>query len=129
MSQNPDPAESMQTRLRADLRTAMKARASLEVSLLRGLIAAIDNAQSAGIAAGPAVASAPEAHSQYVAAGGAFGSGEVERRRLGESELAALLADEAAKREATAAEMTRIGRSDLAEAARAEAAVIARYRG
>lgn len=124
----PDPAQALQERLRADLRAAMKARQGLEVALLRGLIAAIDNAQSAGIAAGPAVSTAPAAHSQYVAAGGVFGSGEVERKALSEADLAALLAAEVAKREATAAEMERLGRADLAQAAHAEAAIIARYR-
>lgn len=124
-----DPAQALQERLRADLRAAMKARQPLEVALLRGLIAAIDNAQSAGIAAGPAVATAPEAHSQWVAAGSAFGSGEVERKALAETDLAELLAAEAAKRQATAAEMERVGRADLAADARAEAAIIARYRG
>lgn len=124
-----DPAQALQERLRVDLRMAMKARQSLETSLLRGLIAAIDNAQSAGIAAGPAVSAAPAAHSQWVAAGGAFGSGEVERKALSEADLVELLAAEVAKREATAAEMDRLGRADLAEAARAEAAIISRYRG
>ncbi|MDQ0466134.1 uncharacterized protein YqeY [Caulobacter ginsengisoli] len=124
-----DPAEALQTRLRADLRAAMKARETLEVSLLRGLIAAIDNAQSAGIQAGPSVSAAPAASSQWMAAGGAFGSGEVSRRVLTATDLVALLADEAARREATAAEMDRVGRADLADTARAEAAVIARYRG
>jgi uncharacterized protein YqeY len=74
------------------------------------------------------VSSAPAAHSQYVAAGGAFGSGEVERKALTVGDLTDLLAAEAAKREATAAEMDRVGRADLAADARAEAAIIARYR-
>jgi uncharacterized protein YqeY len=123
----PDPAEALQDRLRADLRTAMKARQTLEIALLRGLIAAIDNAQSAGVEAGPAVSAAPEASSQWVAAGAAFGSGEVTRRVLTAADLADLLAAEATKRGATAAEMDRVGRSDLADVARAEAAIIARY--
>jgi uncharacterized protein YqeY len=122
-----DTAKAMQERLRADLRAAMKARQSLEVALLRGLIAAIDNAQSAGIAAGPTVSAAPAAHSQWVAAGGAFGSGEVERRSLTAEDIAELLAGEVARREATAMEMDRVGRSDLANTARVEAATVRRY--
>lgn len=124
----PDPAEAMQTRLRADLRVAMKARETLEISLLRGLIAAIDNAQSAGIQAGPAASATPAASSEWVAAGGAFGSGEVARKVLSEADLAALLAVEADTRELTAVEMDRVGRADLAAVARAEGAILARYR-
>ncbi len=124
-----DPAEMMQNRLRADLRAAMKARETLEVALLRGLIAAIDNAQSAGIEAGPAVSASPATSSQWVAAGGAFGSGEVVRRTLSEADLQALLAAEAARREATAVEMARVGQAELAADARAEAARIRGYMG
>lgn len=129
MPPNADPAQALQNRLRVDLREAMKARRSLEVSLLRGLIAAVDNAQSAGIAAGPTVSAAPAAQSQWVATGSAFGAGEVERKVLTDEDLAALLTAEAARRAQTASEMERVGQATLAADARAEAAMIGRYLG
>ena len=40
----PDAAEAMRQKLQTDLRAAIKGRQALDVSVLRGLIAAIDNA-------------------------------------------------------------------------------------
>ena len=44
-----DAAESLKARLRADLKLAMRARAKLDVGVLRALIAALDNAQAVQI--------------------------------------------------------------------------------
>ena len=121
-----DPAENLRARLRDDLRAAMKARNAVATSVLRSLIAAIDNAQSVEVAKAP---SAPVADSEWVAGASSFGAADVPRRLLSAAELDALMCDEAEKLRAAAAEMARLGRHEAADRARAEAEIAQRYGG
>jgi len=98
----------------------MKARASAEVSLLRVLIAAIDNAQSVPVGQG---------HQRYVELKFGDGSAEVPRLVLGETELTALLETEAAARDSAAAEFDRLGQAERAQVMRDEAGWVRRYLG
>jgi uncharacterized protein YqeY len=121
-----DPAETMQRRLQGDLRAAMKARAALEVSVLRGLIAAIDNAGAVAIAPDQAARyGGPGETSPHVVTGG--GPAEVERRRLGAADVQALLGEELRVRQAAVQEFGRLARDVDAQRARDEAAVVKRY--
>ncbi len=113
-----DFAEVMSARLRADLKVAMRARMALEVSVLRSLIAAIDNAQAIPVAPG---------HQPYVAR--AFGdeSAEAPRLRLSEADVFAVLDREAETRADAADELDRCGRPAEAAALREQAGVVNRY--
>jgi uncharacterized protein YqeY len=96
----------------------MRARAGAEVSLLRVLISAIDNAQAVPIA---------EGHQRYVEHAFGDGSAEVPRLVLSEDDLAALLAREAATRDAAAADFERLNKAERAQVMRNEAMLIRRY--
>jgi hypothetical protein len=111
-------AESLKNRLRTDLRAAMVGKRKAEISLLRALLAAIDNAE------------APAQSAEQVKAGmRSFGEGtaEVGRLTLMPEQLAALLAREIASRELAAAEMASHGQTDRAQLLRDEAALAKRY--
>jgi uncharacterized protein YqeY len=109
--------EATKLRLRADLKTAMKERRSDEVSVLRVLIAALDNAE----------APATQGRAMSIEEMGGLGSTETDRLTLSPDRVRSILMAEVAEREAAATEMDRAGRGDLAEASRAEVAVIRRY--
>ena len=119
-----DPSEVMRARLREDLRAAMKRRDAMETSVLRGLIAAIDNAQAVAAPTRPAT---PGGGSQWVAGASAFGSAEAPRQVLGVAELEALLRGEAERLSSFARELDGYGRRDEAARARAEADIAKRY--
>ena len=119
-----DPSETMRARLRDDLRTAMKSRDTVETSVLRRLIAAIDNAQAVAAPPGPAT---PGGGSQWVAGSAAFGAGDVPRRQLGAADVDALLRREMERHLSLADEMDGYGRRDDAARARAEADIASRY--
>jgi uncharacterized protein len=105
-----DAAEAMRRRLQTDLRLAMKGRMAFDVAVLRVLIAAIDNAGSVPV-------SSKSEPRQY----------EVERRRLGVSDVQAILLREYDTRQKAASELARLGRSlESAEATR-EMALVRRY--
>ena len=106
----PGAADGMRQRLQADLRSAIKARAVLEVAVLRGMIAAIDNAGAVPLSRGPS----PRPH-------------EVQRRRLGFSEVQASLWREYRARRAAVEEYARLGRGAQSEQASREMAVVRRY--
>ena len=127
MSEGADFAQTMRTRLQADLRDAMKRRAAVEISTLRCLIAAIDNAGAVDPTV-HAVDRRPSGStsSQYVATGIGGGPSEVARRMLSASDVAELLQREWRAREAAAITLERHGRPD--ETIRAEMALISRYR-
>ena len=109
-------ATALKERLRADLKTALQARAGDEVRVLRVLIAALDNAEAV-----------PGVQKTYVPR--AFGdpSGEVARLSLDGGAVKALLASEVAARLAAAADYRSHGRSDEASRLEAEAALVSRY--
>ena len=100
----------MRRRLQADLRALIKERRNAEVSVIRTLIAAIDNAGAVPL---PPRSGAPP--------------GEVERRRLSTDDVQAVLRRELEEREASVREFTRLGRAERAEQARIEADVVGRY--
>jgi len=103
-------AEAMRQRLQSDLRSAIKARAVREVSVLRQLIAAIDNAG--------AVPLPPK---------GQPVQSEVERRSLGFDDIRALLQREYDTRKHAVTEFSRLGRTVEAETAQFEMDVVGRY--
>lgn len=111
-------ADRMSDRLRADLRIAMRAREAVTVSVIRALLAAIDNAQAVPIdpTRQPAVLSK-------------FGDEaiEVPRLALSTDDLMALLHREIAHRQTVADEIRPYGREEEADRAIAEAEIIARY--
>lgn len=106
----PDPAETMRRRLQADLRAAMKARAALEVAVLRRLIAAIDNAGAVPL----------PPRSEPIRS-------EVPRRRLDGGEVQTLLRLQQQMLQAAAEELAGLGRAREAERAALEAAMASRY--
>jgi len=113
-----DAASAMRARLRADLQIAMQARDAAETSVLRALIAAIDNAQAVAVdLSGPA--SSTRAFGD--------GSGETARRALDTPALQALLRQEADARRAAAEVMAGHKRDEDAARLRAEAAIVMRY--
>jgi uncharacterized protein YqeY len=115
-----DAAETMTRRLRADLKTAMQARRTDEVRVIRALIGAIDNAQA--VPTGPG-------HQPYVERAFGDASGEVPRLRLSAGDVQAVFVREVEERRIAADEMARLAQQDRAEMLRAEAAVVARYLG
>lgn len=114
-----DAAAALKIRLRKDITAAMKARARDEVSLLRALLGAIDNGEAVAVAPVSASLVRHDFHA---------GSAEVERLVLDDVALAALLAREIAEREAAAAEFTRLGQAERAEALARDAGLVRRYR-
>lgn len=110
---------ALKARLREDLKTAMQARATDEVRLLRMLAAAVDNAEAV-----PAEGLLDRANPTAFG----LGAGEAPRRTLTADDLAALLDREREERMGAASEYERLGQT--AEAARLvhEAELIARYR-
>ena len=113
-----DAAQAMKTRMRDDLRAAMKAGRAQEAKLVRALIAAIDNAEAPLLAAG---ASASDLHRFDE------GSAEVGRLSLNREQVHAVLLAEIRDRERAAAEMDRLARPDHAEALRAQVLLARRY--
>ncbi|SFX97401.1 hypothetical protein SAMN04244548_02385 [Paracoccus pantotrophus] len=113
-----DAGHDMKTRMRADLRAAMKEGRGSDAKLIRTLIAAIDNAEAPPARGGSGAA---EQH-RFLS-----GSAEVERLSLDAERVRAILLAEIKEREQAAAEMDRLGRPDRADAIRAEARLAAGY--
>jgi uncharacterized protein YqeY len=105
------PAEErLRARLSAALTAALKARAVIRVAALRSVIAALDNATAIDADTVPFATTA-----------------EVPRRELSAQEVAALVAKEAAERQAAAAKLQSVGRAQAADRLLAEGQVIAEY--
>lgn len=119
MSGPPDAASPLHTRLRRALPPALKARDHAAVAALRSALAAIDNAQ--------AVEAPPAPRSRGVVAGAVIGlgAGDVPRRRLSESDIAAIVRAEVADRRVAATDYERAGQGDAAARLTAEADVLA----
>lgn len=113
-----DAAHAMKTRLRADLRAAMKDGRTSEAKLIRALVAAIDNAEA------PALRAGQRATDQHRFRDG---SAEVDRFSLTSAQVRAVLMVEILERERAAAEMSRVGRPDRADALHAETLLARRY--
>jgi uncharacterized protein YqeY len=105
--------DDIRTRLGRALGLALKARDAGAVSALRSAMGAIGNAEAVDPAAARP-AGTGSAHFAGAVAG--LGAGEAQRRRLTEADIAAIVRQEAAEREAAAGEYERGGRA--AEAAR-----------
>ena len=110
ISRQPDAAEAMRQKLQTDLRAAIKGRQALDVAVLRGLIAAIDNAGAVPLTA----KSEPPQH-------------EVERRHLDSGAVQAVLQREYDSHQAAASEFARLGRSAESERSNFAAAIVSRY--
>ena len=113
-----DAARDMKARLRADLRTAMKDRRTIDAKVIRALIAAIDNAE------------APPGHARQAALvqhDFRSRSAEIERLLLSGAHVHSVIVAEIEERERAAAEMERLGMMDRAGALRAEAVIAKRY--
>ena len=111
-------AHAMKTRLRADLRAAMKEGRSDEARLIRSLVAAIDNAEAPPLPAGQKAADLQRFHD---------GSAEVERLSLSVAQVRAVLMAEMQERERAAAELNRVNMVDRANALNTEALLVKRY--
>jgi len=108
----------MKTRLRADLRAAMKEGRTSEAKLIRALVAAIDNAEAAPLRVDQQAADQHRFHD---------GSAEVERLSLTPAQVHAVLVAEMQERERAAAEMNRVKRPNHADALHAETLLVRRY--
>ena len=120
------PADRLRVRLRRDLTAAMKARRSEQVSAIRTLMAAIDNAEAAGVGS-PASPTSPSS-ADFAGALAGLASGDAPRRELNEADLEELLDAEITDRREQAEEFEDLGRTDEALRLRDQAAVIRRYR-
>ncbi|WP_327150424.1 hypothetical protein [Nocardia sp. NBC_01329] len=109
----------LRVQLRSALTGAMKARDRQTVSVLRAVLAAIDNAEAVDIGdhRGGAVEAAPIGP----------GSAEVERRDLDENAIAEIVRAEIADRVSAASGYEAAGCSDRAAVLRAEAATLASF--
>jgi hypothetical protein len=117
------PAEILRTRLRGDLRAAMKAQRRDEMAALRTLIAAIDNAESVeGSPAAP-----PSSNERIAGAVHGLGATDAAPRILSERDLQRIIEAELWERDAQAERLDLLGRVDEASRLRSEADVIARY--
>jgi uncharacterized protein YqeY len=115
----------MRERLREDLAAAMRARDRVAITVLRTTLSAIDNAEAVDVSA-----SEPRGTSSGHVAGASagVGSSDVARRVLSDADIGAIIRGEADERREAAAEYERLGRVDVAEALRREAAVLDGYR-
>lgn len=110
VSREQDAAETMRLRLQADLRLAIRARARFDMSVLRVLIAAIDNAGAIDLTKRPAAR-------QF----------EAERRRLSLADVHAILTHEQVARREAADVFARLGRSMEFTQAIREMEFVSRY--
>jgi len=110
MTGRSDAADRMRQQVQTDLRAALKRRDMAEISVLRGLIAAIDNAG--------AVPLSPEDQPMQT---------EVERRWLDMPQVEAVVRHEHRNHEQAAREFDRLGRVSDAEHARFAMTILARY--
>jgi uncharacterized protein YqeY len=103
----------MKARMRGDLVDAIKGKRAEEVSLLRSLLAAIDNAEAPAHDPRPASI--------------ARGPSEVDRLVLSVSELRTVITAEIETRERAAAELAGLGQRTQAETLLGQAALATRY--
>jgi uncharacterized protein YqeY len=120
------PADRLRVRLRRDLTAAVKARRREEVGTIRTLIAAIDNAEAAGIR----FPTRPTSSGSEDIAGSVsgIGSGDAPRRELDAEDLGEILDAEIADRREHEAQYESVGRPDAAARMRVQAELIGRYR-
>jgi uncharacterized protein len=119
----PDGAPRLRQRLRGALPAAIKARDAAAVAALRSALAAIDNAEAADAAQAPPGA----AHADLAGTVAGVGAAEVERRRLTEAQVVAIVRAEVADRQAAARDYEQAGHRRHAERLRAEAGILGAY--
>ena len=112
------PADKFRELLRRDLQAAIKARRRDEVSVLRVLIAAIDNAEAEGTSAGASSGGA----------GAGVGSTDVARRRLSSADLQQILLGEITALIEQSAHHEAAGDHEKAARLQAQAAFVDRFR-
>jgi uncharacterized protein YqeY len=113
-----DESQHFLALLKADLRTAMRERRAAEITVLRELIAAIDNAQAVPV---------DGRHDTYVFHTFGDSAVEVPRRVLGKSELRQVVEAEIRGRNDAANAYRRLGRDDKARDLSDGADVLSRY--
>lgn len=121
-----DMLTELRTRLRADLKTAMKSRSAVEVSAIRSLLAALDDAEAVAPPATAPISSLGGEHVAGAAVG--VGSTEVDRRVLTAAEVELVVSGQIEERQAAAATFDAVAQPDAARRLRDEAGVIERYR-
>ncbi len=125
MTKDSDFSIAIRARLQADLRGAMKRRDAVEISTLRCLMAALDNAGAVDSPNASAGVREWSKSTEHVVTGLGAGPTEAPRRALSSIDVGALLKREWDMREAAATTLERHGRA--ADAQRAELVVISRY--
>ena len=113
-----DAGHAMKTRMRSDLRIALKEGRTAEARLLRALVAALDNAEAPPLEADRETVDQRRFRQ---------GSAEIERYRLSPAQVREVLLAEIGEREQAAAEMTRLARPKHADNLRSEALLARRY--
>lgn len=121
-----DMLTELRTRLRADLKTAMKSRSAVKVSAIRSLLAALDDAEAVAPPATAPISSLGGEHVAGAAVG--VGSTEVDRRVLTAAEVELVVSGQIEERQAAAATFDAVAQPDAARRLRDEAGVIERYR-
>jgi uncharacterized protein YqeY len=112
--------------MRRDLTAAMRARRSEEVATIRTLMAAIDNAEAAGVR--PPRSPTSSKSENFAGAVSGVGSGDAPRRVLDQAELDEILDAEIADRREHEEQCGAVGRPDDAARMRRQAELIGRYR-
>ncbi len=120
-------ATALRDAMRADLMTAMKARAAETVAALRAGLAAIDNAEAVTAPDREGAHSAATQQSVIAGATTGLGSSEVSRRDLTHADIRAVLADLMAEYRAEADRYATLNRQEAADQLRRQAAALSRY--
>jgi uncharacterized protein YqeY len=121
-----DQPDGVRARLQHALGAALRARDPVAASALRSALGALGNAEAVPSPQTPA----SSVGSPFIAGAAAgLGVGEAPRRRLSESEAAAILRTEIAERLDAAADYERSGHSDRAGRLRREAQILASASG
>ncbi|ACV80879.1 GatB/YqeY domain-containing protein [Nakamurella multipartita] len=135
MTAADEGAAALRARMRADLKTAMKARRPDDVAALRVVLAAFDNAEAVPVptplpahSSTPWPAAAPLVTSEHVAAAAVgLGSTEVPRRELTLADLHEILRTQVDEWTAEAQTYHGLGQTDAATRLRRQAELIRGY--
>ena len=113
-----DESQGFLAMLKADLRIAMRDRKTAEVTTLRGLISAIDNAQAVPVG---------DRHDKYVFHAFGDSAGEVPRQAVSGDDIRELIEAEIRAQNDAAEDYRRLGRADKAQELAEEAQILGRY--
>lgn len=119
---DPMGESRVDVQLRRDLTAALKARDSVTVAALRSALAALDNAGAV-----EAPASRVEGTEHFAGTTPGVGATDAARRVLGDHDAREILRSQVEEHRRSADEYARLGRQDIAELRRTEAAVLAAY--